>query len=68
MDGIGTGIGGIASSASYYSQLSADLTNDIEHVHSGHAGPTGQPSISGPPKSERVELTAEKGGTLPLSK
>jgi predicted histidine transporter YuiF (NhaC family) len=28
--GIGTGIGGIASSASYYNQLSADLTNDIE--------------------------------------
>jgi hypothetical protein len=28
--GIGTGIGGIASSAFYYNQLSADLTNDIE--------------------------------------
>jgi predicted histidine transporter YuiF (NhaC family) len=28
--GIGTGIGGIVSSASYYNQLSVDLTNDIE--------------------------------------
>jgi predicted histidine transporter YuiF (NhaC family) len=32
--GIGTGIGGIASSASYYNQFSADLTNDIEQVAS----------------------------------
>jgi hypothetical protein len=32
MAGIGTGIGGTASSASYYNQLSADLTNDIEQV------------------------------------
>jgi methyl-accepting chemotaxis protein len=30
--GIGTGIGGIASSVSYYNQLSADITNDIEQV------------------------------------
>jgi hypothetical protein len=30
--GIGTGIGGIASSPSYYNQLSEDLTNDIEQV------------------------------------
>jgi hypothetical protein len=30
--GIGTGIGGIASLASYYNQLSVDLTNDIEQV------------------------------------
>jgi hypothetical protein len=29
---IGTGIGGIALSASYYNQLSAELTNDIEWV------------------------------------
>jgi hypothetical protein len=32
MAGIGTGIGGIASSVSYYNQLSADLTSDIEQV------------------------------------
>jgi hypothetical protein len=32
MAGLGTGIGGIASSASYYNQLSADLTNDKEQV------------------------------------
>jgi hypothetical protein len=31
-DGIGTGIGGIASSAFYYNQFSVDLTNDIEQV------------------------------------
>jgi hypothetical protein len=30
MAGIGTGIGGIASSASYYNQLSVDQTNHIE--------------------------------------
>jgi hypothetical protein len=30
MAGIVTGIGGIASSASYYNQLSSDLINDIE--------------------------------------
>jgi hypothetical protein len=30
--GIGTGIGGTASSASYYNQLSVDLTNDLEQV------------------------------------
>jgi hypothetical protein len=30
--GIGTGIGGIASSTSYYNQLSVDLSNDIEQV------------------------------------
>jgi predicted histidine transporter YuiF (NhaC family) len=30
--GIGTGIGGIALSASYYNQLSEDLTNDREQV------------------------------------
>jgi hypothetical protein len=30
--GIGTGIGGIASSAAYYNQLSAELTSDIEQV------------------------------------
>jgi hypothetical protein len=30
MAGIGTGIGGITSSASYYNQFSADLTNDIQ--------------------------------------
>jgi hypothetical protein len=32
MAGIGIGIGGIPSSASYYNQLSADLKNDIEQV------------------------------------
>jgi hypothetical protein len=32
MAGIGTGIGGIASSAAYYNQLSTELTNDIEQV------------------------------------
>jgi hypothetical protein len=32
MAGIGTGIEGIASSVSYYNQLSVDLTNDIEQV------------------------------------
>jgi hypothetical protein len=32
MAGIGTGIGGIASSATYYNQLSTELTNDIEQV------------------------------------
>jgi hypothetical protein len=32
MAGIGTGIGGIASLAFYYNQLSTDLTNDIEQV------------------------------------
>jgi hypothetical protein len=32
MAGIGTGIGGIASSATYYNQLSTELTNDIEEV------------------------------------
>jgi hypothetical protein len=32
MAGMGTGIGGIASLASYYNQLSVDLTNDIEQV------------------------------------
>jgi hypothetical protein len=32
MAGIGTGIGGIALSTSYYNQLSVDLTNDIEQV------------------------------------
>jgi predicted histidine transporter YuiF (NhaC family) len=30
--GIGTGIGGIASSAAYYNQLSTELTNYIEQV------------------------------------
>jgi hypothetical protein len=30
--GIGTGIGGIASSASYYNQLPVDITNDVEQV------------------------------------
>jgi hypothetical protein len=30
--GIRTGIGGIASSATYYNQLSTELTNDIEEV------------------------------------
>jgi hypothetical protein len=30
--GIGTGIGGIASSAAYYNQLSTELTSDIEQV------------------------------------
>jgi hypothetical protein len=32
MAGLGTGIRGIASSASYYNQLSTDLTNGIEQV------------------------------------
>jgi hypothetical protein len=32
MAGVGTGIGGIASSASYYNQLFSDLTNNIEQV------------------------------------
>jgi hypothetical protein len=32
MTGKGTGIGGTASSAAYYNQLSVDLTNDIEQV------------------------------------
>jgi hypothetical protein len=32
MAGIGTGIGGIASSATCYNQLSTELTNDIEQV------------------------------------
>jgi hypothetical protein len=32
MTGKGTGIGGIASSATYYNQLSVDLTNDIKQV------------------------------------
>jgi hypothetical protein len=32
MAGIGTSTGEIASSAFYYNQLSADLTNDIEQV------------------------------------
>jgi predicted histidine transporter YuiF (NhaC family) len=30
--GIGIGIGGIASLASYYNELSVDLTNDIKQV------------------------------------
>jgi hypothetical protein len=30
--GIGTGIGGIVSSAAYYTQLSTELTNGIEQV------------------------------------
>jgi hypothetical protein len=34
MTGIGTGLGGIASLASYYNPLSAHLTNDIEQVAS----------------------------------
>jgi hypothetical protein len=32
MAGVGTGIGGIASSASYYNQLFSDITNNIEQV------------------------------------
>jgi hypothetical protein len=32
MTGKGTDIGGTASSATYYNQLSVDLTNDIEQV------------------------------------
>jgi hypothetical protein len=32
MTGKGTGIGGTALSATYYNQLSVDLTNDIEQV------------------------------------
>jgi hypothetical protein len=32
MAGIGTGTRGIASSTSYYNQLSAHLTNDMEQV------------------------------------
>jgi hypothetical protein len=32
MAGIGTGIGGIVSSSSYYNQFSADPTNDVEQV------------------------------------
>jgi hypothetical protein len=32
MTGKGTGIGGTASSVTYYNQLSVDLTNDIEQV------------------------------------
>jgi hypothetical protein len=51
MAGTGTGIGGIASLAFSYNQLSADLTNDIEQVAKSIVT-----SISGPPKSERVGL------------
>ena len=32
MTGKGTGIGGTASSAAYYNQLSVDQTNDIKQV------------------------------------
>jgi hypothetical protein len=56
--GMETGIGGIASSASYYNQLSADLTNDIEQAAKStvtmQAAPAGLPSISGPPRSDWV--------------
>jgi hypothetical protein len=71
--GIWTGIGGIALSAFYYNQLSMDLTNDIEQVSRSivttQAGLTGLPSISGPPKSERVRLThCREGRALSFSK
>jgi hypothetical protein len=75
MDGIGTGIGEIASSASYYSQLSADLTNDIEQVVRSIVAMQDQLDnlasvvLHSLTAKKVVGLThCNKGGTLPLSK
>jgi hypothetical protein len=73
MTGIGTGIRGIASSASYYNQLSGDLTNDIEQMVRSIVTMQDQldslASVVLPPKSERVRLThCPEVGTLSLSK
>ena len=45
MAGIGMGIGGIASSATFYHTLSKDFTDDIEsgQIFSGLTGPTRLP-------------------------
>jgi predicted histidine transporter YuiF (NhaC family) len=70
--GIGTGIGGIASSASYYNQLSADLTDDIEQVTRSivttqdHLG--SQASVVLQNWRGLDLLTAKKRGTLPFPK
>jgi predicted histidine transporter YuiF (NhaC family) len=56
--GIGTGIGGIALSVSFYNQLSADLTNNLEQVVRPIVTMQDQwSSINGPPKLRRVGLT-----------
>ena len=49
MAGIGMGIGGIASSATFYHTLSKDFTDDIEsgQIFSGLTGPTRLPGWGG---------------------
>jgi hypothetical protein len=65
MAGIGTGIEGIVSSASYYNQLSVDLTNDIEQVARSIVNMQDQlDSLASVVLQNRRELdliTAEKG-------
>jgi hypothetical protein len=66
MTGKGTGIGGTASSVTYYNQLSVDLTNDIEQV--ARSIVTMQDQLNSltsvvPPKPDRVGFThCQKGG------
>jgi hypothetical protein len=66
MAGIGTGIGGTAFSATYYNQLSVDLTDDIEQVTRFIVAMQDQlNSLKSvvPPNQRGLDLlTAKKGG------
>jgi hypothetical protein len=66
MAGIGTGIGGIPSSAFYYNQLSTDSTNDKEQVTRSIVTMQDQrdslPSVVLQNQRGLDLLTAEKGG------
>jgi hypothetical protein len=62
MAGIGTDIREIASSASNYNQLSADLTNDIEQVARSIVTMQEQPSVALQNQRGLDLLTVKKGG------
>jgi hypothetical protein len=70
--GIGAGIGGTASSASYYNQLSVDLTNDIEQVARSIVTTQDQRDSLESAALQNWRglglLTAEKGGAMPFPK
>jgi hypothetical protein len=68
---IGTSIGGIASSASYHNQLSADLTNDIEQVARSIVAMQDQLdslALVVLQNQRGLDLLPRKGGTLPFPK
>jgi hypothetical protein len=72
MTGKRTGIGGTASSAAYYNQLSVDLTNDIEQVTRSilimQDQLTSLASVVSPNQRGLNLLTAKKGRVLTFLK